>query len=165
MTIDVIGVIRMSIQSFTKLVGNGSSPMTCMDPTAQDGAPHRLWHKLGSARPSWYQEDSVHTSVSQRGRNSEWWRFYSWKWAESVRWSGRFILGQQCKILLNAFRNDQWSPQWSAIICRRTLSYCRGSSQSKKLSQIEQMMLTKVWLGTNSTLSQESAPVCRRVYC
>ena len=43
--IEAIGVIKMSIQSFSRLVGIGSklklNQRTCMEPVGQDGAPHR----------------------------------------------------------------------------------------------------------------------------
>ena len=48
--IDVLGVVEMSIQPFTKLVGIGLSPMTCMKPTIQYGARHRQGHKLGFSK-------------------------------------------------------------------------------------------------------------------
>ena len=38
LTVDVIGFSRMSMQSFTKLVGIGSlSPMTCIEQAEEDG--------------------------------------------------------------------------------------------------------------------------------
>ena len=70
--IDVIGVIKMSMQSFTRLVGTGSK--------SEDlhGACRTRWHTSSAERhtldfvePSWYQEASTHESVSQRGRKSE----------------------------------------------------------------------------------------------
>ena len=42
-----------------------------MGPVGQDGEPNRQRHNLDFVEPSWYQEGSIHESVSQRGRKSE----------------------------------------------------------------------------------------------
>ena len=70
--IDVIGVIKISIQSFTRLVVIRSNSEDLQDlPVGQDGAPHRQRHNLDFVEPPWYKEGSTHESVSQRGRKSK----------------------------------------------------------------------------------------------
>ena len=69
--IDVIGVFKMSMQSFTRLVGIGSTSEDLHGTVGQDGAPHRQRHNLHFVEPSWYQEGSTQESVSQRGKKSE----------------------------------------------------------------------------------------------
>ena len=36
--------------------------------------------------------------------------------APKEEWSGRCSLGQRCQIFVNAFHNDRWSPEYSAVI-------------------------------------------------
>ena len=66
--IDVIGVIKMSMQSFIKLVGFGSKSD---DLHGARRTRRRTSSAVTQIRFSWYQEDSAQASVSQRGRESE----------------------------------------------------------------------------------------------
>ena len=106
--------------------------MTCMEPAERYSTPHRQWHKLGSSRRSWYQEDSVHASVNQRGSKSEWQEILLlenelklFTRATIEQWLGRCSLGQWCTILLKSFHNDWWSPG-SAIILELWAEFAFG---------------------------------------
>ena len=79
LNIDAMGVTRMSIQSATMSVGNGSKSETLHGTNRTDEAPHHRWHKWSSVRPSWYQEDSTHSSISQRRQKSKRRKFNLWK--------------------------------------------------------------------------------------
>ena len=56
---DIIGVIKMLVQSFTVLVGIESKSEDLHVAQGQDGAPHRQRHNLDFVELSWYQEGST----------------------------------------------------------------------------------------------------------
>ena len=57
--IDVIGVIKMSMQSFTRLVGIGSKSDDLHGARRTDGAPHQQRHNLDFVEPFWYQTSDI----------------------------------------------------------------------------------------------------------
>ena len=72
--IDVIGVIKMSIQSFTRLVGIGhesKSEDLHGDRRTRRSTSSAVPHELDSVKPSWCEEGSTLVSVSLRGRKNE----------------------------------------------------------------------------------------------
>ena len=77
--------------------------MTCIEPAEQDGLAHQQWHKLGSARPSWYQEDSVHVSVRQMGRKPNDRDFIHEVWAEWEDAATQMVLMWQWQKITTTF--------------------------------------------------------------
>ena len=139
--IDVIGVIRMSMQSFTKLVGIGSKSDDL------HGASRTRRHTSSAVTQvrfckTFLVSGGFSTHECESEGKEEWMteilfmknELKVFARATIEEWSGRCSLGQRCKILLNAFHNDWWSPECSAIIWNSELIlpltsvYCRGVS-------------------------------------
>ena len=123
LTIDTIGVTNISIPSVTKLVGIGSNSddLHGADRTRRRTSSSVAWVRLW--RTSLVLEAIItfeHEPEGKEDRNDG--DFIYEKRTESIasaaieEWSGRYILGQRCKILLNACHKDRWSPECSAII-------------------------------------------------
>ena len=70
--IGVIGVLKMSIQTLSRLVGIGSKSNYLHGARrTRRHTSSAITHKLDYVRSSWYQEDLTHMSMSQTGRKIE----------------------------------------------------------------------------------------------
>ena len=117
----IIGVIRISMQSFPKLVGIGSRSHDL------HGASRARRHTSSAVtRVGFFKTFLVwgFSTCECESEGKEAWMteilFMEnepkvFARATVEEWSGRGSLGQRCKILLNAFYNYRWSPECSAL--------------------------------------------------
>ena len=110
LTIDTIGVTNISIQSFTKLVGNGSKSddLHGGDRTRRRTSASvtwvRLWRTslvLGGVNTFEHEPEGKEDRMMEILFMKKELKIFAN--AAIQEWSGRYILGQRCKILLNAY--------------------------------------------------------------